>query len=88
MMEDMYLEMKRLGMPSEDPSQVKNLAISLETVIDNTNNTEIASAREDIGEGIHKFDSECMDGARSIQEKMCQLGADGSTIMPSSHAFV
>ncbi|KAI6678097.1 hypothetical protein NL676_038893 [Syzygium grande] len=80
-------EMKRLGMPSEDPSQVKNLAISPENVIDSTKNTEIARAGEDIGESIHKFDSECIDGAHSLQENRCQLGVEGTTMMPSCHAF-
>ncbi|KAI3431067.1 uncharacterized protein J3R85_008137 [Psidium guajava] len=80
-------EMKRLGMPSEDPSQVKNIAISPENVIDNIKNTEIGSAGEDIREGIHEFDSECIDGAHSLQEKRCQLGVEGSKNMPSSHAF-
>ncbi|XP_030553133.1 homeobox protein HAT3.1 [Rhodamnia argentea] len=81
------LEMKRLGMPSEDPSQVKNIAVSPENVIDNTKSTEIGSAGEDIGESIHKFDSKCIDGAHSLQEKKCQLGVEGSTNMPSGHAF-
>lgn len=80
-------EINRMGMPSKDPSQVKNLAISPESVIDKTKNTEIASAGEDIGESIHKFNSQCIDGAHSLQEKRCELGVEGSTIVPSSHAF-
>ncbi|KAF8007524.1 hypothetical protein BT93_K1518 [Corymbia citriodora subsp. variegata] len=80
-------EIKRSGMHSEEPSQVKNLAISPESVIDKTKNTEIASAGEDTGESIYKFDSECIDGAHSLQEKRCGLGVERSTIMPSSHAF-